>query len=118
MTQWDACADPTLRLEQFLGQPCWIGGDLAQLDDLAAVALVFQREDQLVAFVRCYLPADVVQERARAVPEYRIWAEKGELVLTDGTMIDFARIEQDIREWCQQFDVRDICFDQYRLGAD
>ena len=39
LTQWDACADPTLRLDDFKGQPCWMGADLAQLDDLAAVAL-------------------------------------------------------------------------------
>jgi len=113
MTHWDACADPTLRLDQFLGQPCWIGADLAQLDDLAAVALVFPRDDSLVAFVRCYLPADVVAERARAVPEYRLWHERGELVTTEGTMIDFSRIETDLRAWCAQFDVRDICFDQF-----
>lgn len=28
-------------------------------------------------------------------------------------MIDFTRIETDIRGWCEQFDVRDICFDQF-----
>ena len=31
-------------------------------------------------------------------------------------MIDFARIEADLRGWCQQFQVRDICFDQF--GSD
>jgi phage terminase large subunit-like protein len=110
---WDRCADPALRLEQFVGRPCWIGADLAQLDDLAAVALVFELEDRLVAFVRCYLPEGVVLERARAIPEYRFWKERGELVLTSGTMIDFARIEADIRGWCTQFAVKDICFDQF-----
>ena len=113
MTAWDACADPTLRLEQFAGEPCWIGGDLAQRDDLAAVALLFRREDQLVVFVCCYLPTLVVQDRARAVPEYRLWKERGELVLTEGDWIDYGRIEADIRGWCQQFQVQDICFDQY-----
>jgi phage terminase large subunit-like protein len=113
MTAWDACADPTLTLDAFAGQPCWIGGDLAQLDDLAAVAIVFQRDDDLIAFVRCYLPAEVVLERARAVPEYRRWKERGELVLTEGTMIDYSRIERDVRAWCTQFLVRDICFDQF-----
>lgn len=113
MTAWDACADPTVRLEQFLGQPCWIGADLAQLDDLAAVALVFERDGVLYGFVRCYLPAGVVADRARTVPEYRIWAELGELIMTEGTMIDFGRIEADIRGWCQQFQVHDICFDQF-----
>jgi phage terminase large subunit-like protein len=28
-------------------------------------------------------------------------------------MIDYARIEQDVRDWCQTFDVRDIVFDQF-----
>jgi phage terminase large subunit-like protein len=113
LTAWDHCADPTLRLEQFVGQPCWIGADLAQLDDLAAVALVFVREDRLIAFVRCYLPTQVVQERARTVPDYRLWQQRGELVMTEGTMIDYGRIEQDIRQWSKQFQVRDICFDQF-----
>jgi phage terminase large subunit-like protein len=55
----------------------------------------------------------VVADRARAVPEYRIWQERGDLVSTEGSMIDFARIEADIRAWCLQFQVRDICFDQF-----
>jgi phage terminase large subunit-like protein len=113
MSHWEACTDRALRLEQFVGRPCWIGADLAQLDDLAAVAYVFEDEDRLVAFVTCYLPADVVLERARAVPEYRLWNERGELVLTSGTMIDFARIEADIRLACTRFAVKDICFDQF-----
>jgi len=114
LQHWDACADPTIRLEDFRGEPCWIGGDLASHDDLAAVAYLFARADVLYAFVQCYLPADVVQERARAVPAYRDWAARGELVLTDGTMIDYARIEADIRDACTRFAVKDICFDKYQ----
>jgi phage terminase large subunit-like protein len=113
LTAWDRCAVPSLRLEQFAGRPCWIGGDLAPLDDLAAVALLFEQEDALVGFVRCYLPAGVVAERARAVPEYRRWVEDGLLVVTEGTMTDYSRIETDVRGWCQQFQVRDICLDQF-----
>jgi len=82
MAAWDACADPSLTLDAFVGRRCWIGADLAQLDDLAAVALLFEDADRVVGFVRCYLPEDVVLERARAVPEYRLWKERGELILT------------------------------------
>lgn len=113
MTAWERCADRTLTLEAFAGQPCWIGGDLAQLDDLAAVALLFQREDLLIAFVRMYLPELVLHDRARAVPEYRLWHERGDVVLTEGNMIDYARIERDVRAHCQRFSVRDIAFDQF-----
>jgi phage terminase large subunit-like protein len=113
MARWDACADETLRLEAFAGQRCWIGADLAQTDDLAAVALCFEQGDAIVAFVKCYLPRDVVAERARTVPAYLAWVKAGILEMTDGTMIDYARIEADIRAWCRQFTVVALRFDQY-----
>jgi phage terminase large subunit-like protein len=113
LAAWDRCADPTLTLDAFKGQACWIGGDLAQLDDLAAVALLFERDGLLHGFVRLYLPELVVLERARAVPEYRLWAESGVLTLTSGNMIDHNRIERDVRGFCERFAVRDICFDQF-----
>lgn len=113
MTDWDACAEPRLKLEDFAGQRCWLAGDLAQLDDLAAVALVFERGDDLIGFVTCYLPADVVALRARAVPEYRVWVDDGLLVVTEGSMIDYARIEADIRALCERFQVVEIVFDQF-----
>jgi phage terminase large subunit-like protein len=125
MTAWDRCTDMTLRLEDFLGQRCWMAGDLAQLDDLAAVALVFERGDELVGFVRAYLPEGVVAERARAVPAYRQWVTQEILITTDGNMIDLDRIEADIRADCKRFDVQQIVFDQFgsaqiasRLAAD
>jgi phage terminase large subunit-like protein len=113
MDAWDRCADPALRLADFKGQRCWIGADLAQIDDLAAVALTFKKDDLIVAFVRCYLPADIVDERARAVPAYREWADSGLLVLTEGTLIDFNRIEADIRAWAKEFNVVEIVFDTF-----
>ncbi len=113
MAAWDLCADPTLRLEQFTGDPCWLGADLAQIDDLAAVALAFRRGDDVIGFVRSYLPEGVVEQRARTVPAYRQWLKDGLLVPTSGNMIDYARIEADIRAFCKQFQVRAIVFDQF-----
>lgn len=113
MSHWDACADPTLTLETFKGQRAWIGGDLAQLDDIAALAAIFERGSELCAVVRFYLPAHVVDERARAVPEYRAWVTSGLLHVTDGNMIDYRRIEADIRAWCKLFNVAAIRLDQF-----
>jgi phage terminase large subunit-like protein len=113
MTQWAKCADEKLKLEDFAGERCWIGGDLAQLDDIAAIALLFLRAGMVYAFTRFYLPRLVVEERARAVPQYRDWVNKGVLVLTEGTMIDYSTIEADVRGWCEQFGVQSIIFDQF-----
>jgi phage terminase large subunit-like protein len=115
MDQWDKCADASLRREAFKGEPAWIGCDLAERDDLAAVAVVFKRDGTVYAFVTCYLPRDVVEERARGVPEYRRWATDGLLTMTEGNMIDYAVIERDLRSLCERFDVQGIVLE--RFGA-
>jgi len=73
----------------------------------------FAHAAELVAFIRAYLPGDVVNARAQATPAYRAWADDGLLVLTEGTMIDYARIEADLRADCRRFKVQEIAFDQY-----
>ena len=113
MTRWDACTDTTMKLEDFKGQNCWIGADLAQLDDLAAVALVFEKAGILYVFVYFYLPRVVVEERGRTVPAYLQWANAGILRLTDLPMTDQTVIEADIRMWCKRFKVQAIVFDQF-----
>ncbi len=113
LAAWDACADPSLTLEAFIGEPAWIGADLAQKDDLAAVALVFARDGLIYAFTRFYLPRLVVEQRARAVPDYLLWARAGLLVLTEGNILDEQTVERDIRAWCEQFSVQTVVFDQF-----
>jgi phage terminase large subunit-like protein len=115
MPAWNACADRTLRLEDFQHERCFIGIDLAERDDISAVALCFLREDLLYIFCRGYLPAGVVQERSRAVPLYAEWLRQGELIATDGTLTDYGRIEADLRQDCETYDVVRIVFE--RFGA-
>lgn len=112
---WQRCADEDLNPHDFEHEPCWIGVDLAERDDIAAVALLFKREDVIYVFVRGYLPALVVAERARAIPEYRRWVETGELVVTDGNMTSYPDIEADLRADCDRFDVRAMVVE--RFGA-
>ncbi len=114
MQRWDACADVTLKIEDFANDPCWIGVDLSQLDDLTAVAYVFKRSDTIYGFVRYYLPVHVVDERARAVPAYRVWADTdGILTLTDGNIVDYDVVENDLITFCSGHRVQRIAFDQF-----
>jgi phage terminase large subunit-like protein len=113
MAAWDRCGDTNLTLEDFRGEQAFIGADLAERDDIAAVAIGFRRGDLVYMFVKGYLPVLVVNERARAVPEYQAWVRSGELVTTDGNLTDFAVIEQDIRDLCDTFDVRAIVIERY-----
>lgn len=113
LPRWDLCADASCRLEKFIGRECCIGGDLAQNDDIAAVAYTFKVDDIFWSCVQLYLPEDIVEERARKVPEYVYWVKLGVLKLTPGSMIDYNIIEADIRANLMRFKVKDIAFDQF-----
>jgi len=115
LARWDACADPSLTIDRFVGRPCWIGGDLSDCNDLTATVRLFADGGQLFAFPRFYLPRDLVDAKAAtATAHYRAWANAGLLELTDGNAIDHNRIGADVRADCQRFDVRAIRFDRYQ----
>jgi phage terminase large subunit-like protein len=111
MRAWQECTDPTLRIEDFFGQPCHMALDLASKTDLAAVALVFQEGDGYAVFSRCYLNATAVAEARN--PSYPNWARDGVLRITPGNETDFAVIEADITEDCRRFAVQSVAYDPY-----
>ena len=96
MRAWERCADDSLSLEQFEGEPCILAVDLASKTDIAAVVLLFERDGKLIPFGRFYLPEAAVDEARNA--SYRGWAVEGRLILTPGDVIDFGQIEADILE--------------------
>lgn len=113
MDAWDRCADPTLTIESFHGEPCYIGLDLAERDDLTAAVAVFEKDGSIYAFPKFFLPRDVVEERSRAVPAYRTWTTQGVLVPTDGTMTDLTVVEAHVRALVAAHQVQSIAIEQY-----
>lgn len=112
MQSWAHCYDPELRLEDFEGEQCKIALDLASKQDIAAMQILFDlRDGSYATFGRYYLPADVVEEPGK--DHYRGWAlaDPPKLVVTDGNMIDFGRIEEDLDDIRRRFTVEEITFD-------
>jgi phage terminase large subunit-like protein len=128
MRTWRASAN-AIHLEDFDGQPCHLAVDLASRTDLAAVAIVFPRQDQVsgnthyTTFARCYINDAAVMEARN--PSYPGWAADGYLVVTPGNETDFGAIEDDILDLCRRFKVLSVAYDPWaatqlaqRLGAE
>jgi phage terminase large subunit-like protein len=112
MRNWAACHNPELRLEDFEGQRCNIALDLASKQDIAAMQILLDLGDgSFATFGRYYLPEEVVQQAGK--DHYRGWAlaDPPKLILTQGNMIDFERIEEDIDDIRRRFTVEEITFD-------
>ena len=109
MRAWERCADPAMSLADFAGEKCWMGLDLAQKKDFAALCLVFERQGVWHVFTRLYLNELAVQESGNA--HLSGWARAGHVQVTDGDITDFDVVAEDLRSHCRQFDVQEIAFD-------
>ena len=109
MRAWDRCGDSSMQVSDFAGERCWIGLDLAQKKDFAALCLVFDRGGVWHVCTRLYLNELAVQESGNA--HLSGWARAGHVQVTDGDLTDFDVVADDLRSYCRMFDVQEIAFD-------
>ena len=114
---WDKCAEPNLDIEDFAGQPCYIGIDLALRSDIAAMMIAFPPQagrDWWAVFGRYYLPEDTVNRGENS--HYQGWETMGRLTATPGAITDFDYIIANLGDLAAQHDVREIALDPFDAG--
>ena len=115
MRAWDACADTSLDIDNFIGQPCWIGLDLASKTDIAALILIFAHpeiSDAYLTFGKYYLPEDTVHSAGNS--QYSGWMRIDRLTVTPGNVIDFSWIEADLLDMASRFAIQAVAFDPFQ----
>jgi phage terminase large subunit-like protein len=111
METFKAHADKTLSIEDFLGQRCWVGLDLASKRDIASACLTFKRDGRKYAFLRHYVNQQAVDESPNA--QYKAWAEQGYLIVNPGPVTDHTRILTDLIEDTERFEVCEVGLDPH-----
>ncbi|AZW31512.1 putative phage terminase, large subunit [Bordetella bronchiseptica GA96-01] len=106
---WKACGDGSLSIEDFVGEPCWVGLDLAEKKDVAALCIVFKRDGRYYAFFKLYLNEEQVQ--APENRHYFAWEQSGHLIMTPGNATDFDVIRRDLVDLSQQVSVQEVVYD-------
>jgi len=111
MDRWDEAND----FHEFGDRPCYGGLDLASTTDITALVLVCLDEDggfDVLPFF--WIPSENAHRRERKdkVP-YEAWIKQGNVRVTDGDIVDYDQIREDILEICQKFNVREIAVDRW-----
>ena len=62
MLRWNKCTDESLKLEDFLGQECWLALDLASKIDLAALVMLFKHKRKVINAncPKCYSDVEII----------------------------------------------------------
>lgn len=117
MVAWNKCADTELKLEQFEGEECYVGLDLATKTDIAAKMRCFVRmhpqeqRPHYYLFGEYYLPSAAVYSSKNS--QYAGWEIEGLLTVTHGEVNDFSLIEDGVRADRDVFDLREVAFDPW-----
>jgi len=111
--RWMACSRP-LDLQQLRDRECYAAVDLSTTTDVSALALLFPMDDGFYLLPTFWIPGDNarLRERRDHVP-YLTWAKQGHVRITPGDVIDYDQIRHDIREFGEQFNIRQIAFDRW-----
>jgi phage terminase large subunit-like protein len=113
MQAWGRCARPGLKLEDFAKRRCYLGIDLASKIDIAGLEFLFpDGDDKWIRFGKYYLPEETVEQPENE--HYRKWAREGWITVTEGNMIDYGRILDDIVAAQSQFEIAELAFDPHQ----
>jgi phage terminase large subunit-like protein len=109
MEAWHACADPSLRAEDFADVPAWAAVDLAEKSDFAANVKVFQRDGTWHVCTRLYYNEVAAQESKTA--QLQGWIEEGHIKVAPGNLTDFDMITADLKADRELHDLQEVGYD-------
>lgn len=121
MEHWRACADESLKLEDFADVPCLMPIDLASKIDLAArINLFYRWEDDGRLHYYCispqfYLPEDTVYygDEKQALQRYQKWMNQGLLNVHDGSENNFNAIADDLVADAKNVPLTEVPYDEW-----
>ena len=118
MRSWDKCADPTLSLDDFEGEDCYLGLDLATRNDICAKVRIFKREIEgkkhYYVFGDYFLPESAVEDGRNS--QYSGWTRSGHLIETGGDVTDYDVVASTIRSDAELFNIIEIGFDEWNAS--
>lgn len=95
-------------------RPCYGGLDLAAVSDLTSFVLAWPVRNFVYIYPWFWVPEDGLAERsARDNVRYDVWALRGLLELTPGSVTDWRYVTARIKQIAKVFDIRQIGFDRY-----
>ncbi len=111
---WDASAGLVVP-ERLKGRECYAGLDLSSTTDVSALVLVFPGDDGYYDVLPYFwLPADNIRDRInRDKVPYDLWEREGFIELTEGNVIHYGAILEQVRRLSESYDVREIAYDRW-----
>lgn len=114
---WNLVANHNLKIEDFIGQKCFVGIDIASKKDLTSFVYIFrkyckEREcDLFYLFSENFLPEFAVEESKNV--NYKRWVDEGLIIKTPGKAINYEFIEERFVANSKKYKIQEAFFDPW-----
>jgi phage terminase large subunit-like protein len=113
MVKWEACADPNLKIEDFLQDRCIQAVDLASRRDTVSSVRLFRRvvngEDHYYCFSRHYLNEQQINDPKNS--HFLEWKNQGWLIETPGDITSYLQVNDDLVADAKKLMLSELVFD-------
>lgn len=126
LVQWDACGRPTMTIAEMRAElrdrECYGGLDLSSTTDFTGWGLVFPDEFEMADgtveegcwfLPRLWIPR-AAAEKHTLRSTFEAWAADGWMTITDGDTVDYQRIEDEIGEDAEAFQIQEFAYDPWQ----
>jgi len=117
MDAWRKCGGKIHALElpkHLIGRTGFGGLDLSGTSDLTAFVMAFPAEDGFIDVVaRFWLPEDAIEPRTQEGTHYAEWVRDGYIEKTDGNVIDYDFIFEQIKNDATDYTLSRLAFDRW-----
>lgn len=101
-----------LEFEDFRGELCYVGLDLASVSDFCALSFCFKKEDKYFIKTLYYLPEEaLITSPNREL--YKQWVREHYLTVTNGNVCDYDYILNDLQKIRSTVSIGKILYDKY-----
>lgn len=103
-------------IAEFIGKDCYMGMDLSQTTDLTGICLIFPPQGTQLdwrVMWDCWIPENEMKERIKndKVP-YDTWQKNGWINATEGSVVDYNRVEETIIAYNMLYNVKELPADK------
>ena len=115
MNKWDSCELEHDDFDEFAKTAnAYLGFDLSMTTDLTSIGLVLTNGNEYRVKQVSFMPKDKFYERmAKDKVRFDIYRDRGELILTDGAIVDYTFVKAKILEWAKKYNVKEVCYDKW-----
>jgi phage terminase large subunit-like protein len=104
-----------MKAEDFRGESCWAGLDLASKNDVASAVKLFRRQIDgdwhYYLFSFNWLPQAAIEKPENE--HYRAWKETGAVLQTPGNMIALRAIGEEVESWADVHVMAEVAMDAW-----